>query len=310
MAILDDFFATLSDSPQSGSAGPSATSGPVPVGADRVELGTQIYNYFVSKGLAPHQAAAIAGNMAWEGGGRTDLVNPGDNVKHSPGAPHSIGIAQWNDRSPALIEFARKQGINIPAGDLRDANYARTVAKGIPLQTQLEFAWNEMQGPEKRAFDRISAGTDVNSAAAGAIGYHRPAGWTPDNPTAGHGYSERVALANQIMRAAAASPQPPDGMDASTYGTAPAEAIGTSPVAQNASPDPADGLFGGSNRPFFDVLSENTKQSQPKSRLQQLTEDEPSAQESVLRTPLRRADITSIMRLLQNRKPLGVGGTS
>jgi hypothetical protein len=183
-------------------AGGSGTLGSipaVPASGDRVAFGRQIYDYFVGRGLQPHQAAAVAGNMAWESGGRTDLVNPGDNVRNSPNSPHSIGIAQWNDRAPALVSYARGQGIDIPAGDLRDPAYARTVAGRIPLQTQLDFAWNEMQGPERRAYSALTAAPDLRSATAGAIGYHRPAGFTWGNPYAGHGFDRRLGLANQIL---------------------------------------------------------------------------------------------------------------
>jgi hypothetical protein len=137
--------------------------------------------------------------MAWEGGGRADLVNPGDNTRNSPNAPHSIGIAQWNDRSPALVEFARSQGVDIPTGDLRDPAYARAVISRIPLQTQLDFAWHEMQGPERRAYTALSAAPDLRAATAGAIGYHRPAGFTWANPYGGHGFDQRYGLARGIL---------------------------------------------------------------------------------------------------------------
>jgi hypothetical protein len=167
--------------------------------ADRVAFGRQIYDYFVGQGLPPHQAAAVAGNMAWESGGRTNLVNAGDNWRNSPTSPHSIGIGQWNDRAPALIEFARSQGIDMPTGDLRDVAYARDAIGRIPLQTQLAFAWDEMQGPESRAYRALTAAPDLRTATAGAIGYHRPAGFTWANPYAGHGFMSRLGLANSIL---------------------------------------------------------------------------------------------------------------
>ena len=40
----------------------------------RIQFGRQVYDYFIAKGLPPHQAAAIAGNMAWEGGGKAGLL--------------------------------------------------------------------------------------------------------------------------------------------------------------------------------------------------------------------------------------------
>lgn len=203
-------------------------------GSPRVDFGRKIYDFFVAQGLPPHQAAAVAGNMAWEGGGRADLVNPGDNWRNSPRAPHSIGIAQWNDRSPALIEYAKSQGIDIPDGDLRDKRYAQDVIRRIPLEEQLKFAWNEMHGPERRAYDRITRADDLYAGTAAATGYHRPAGWTPSNPYGAHGLAGRYDLARKILNSTSGgdlgetpassnlapfstSPQPPDGMDAASY---------------------------------------------------------------------------------------------
>ncbi len=164
----------------------------------RSEVAQRAYAYYMDRGLSPHQAAAIAANMAWEGGGRSDLVAPGDNVKNSPAAPHSMGVGQWNDRSPALVAYARSQGIDVPEGDLRDVAHARRVIAAIPLDTQLGFAWQEMQGPERRAYTRISQAQDLREANAGAIGYHRPAGWTRGNPYAGHGFNNRLAIAREL----------------------------------------------------------------------------------------------------------------
>lgn len=187
-------FAPPGQRPASPSSGPSG----------RTEIGRQIYDHFISQGLQPHQAAAIAGNMAWEGGGRTDLVNPDDNYRNSPRSPHSIGIGQWNDRAPALIAFARQQGIELPEGDMRDVGYMREVARRIPLQTQLQFAWSEMQGPEGRAYRGIRDAPDLRGATAGAISYHRPAGWSWSNPYGGHGFDGRYSLAQQILNSAGA----------------------------------------------------------------------------------------------------------
>jgi hypothetical protein len=174
----------------------------------RIAFGRQVYDYFIARGMKPHQAAAVAGNMAWEGGGRSDLVNPGDNWKNSPNSPHSVGIGQWNDRAPALIQFARSQGLDVPQGDTRDQRYMQDVIRRIPLETQLAFSWNEMQGPERRAYQRISEGGDLRSATAGAIGYHRPAGFTWSNPEAGHGFSNRLSLASAIMGGGDSPAQP------------------------------------------------------------------------------------------------------
>jgi hypothetical protein len=188
----------------SGSVGSDSKSpSPQPAASgDKLAFGRKVYDFFKKQGLNDAQAAAIAGNMAWEGGGRADLVNPGDNWRNSPYSPHSAGIAQWNDRLPNLIKYARTQGIEIPEGRLTDANYVRKAIAAIPLETQLGFAWQEMQGPEGRALAMIKAGEDLPTAARGAISYHRPAGWTWNNPAGGHGFQGRMSLAEQIMRAA------------------------------------------------------------------------------------------------------------
>ena len=166
----------------------------------RMRIARQIAEAYIRAGYTPTQAAAIAGNMAWEGGGRTDLVNPGDNWKNSPRSPHSIGIGQWNDRAPALIEYARKQGIDLPRGDYRDVNYMREVARRIPLETQVGFAIQEKSGPEGRANAMIKASPDdLYTATRGAISYHRPAGWTWSAPERGHGFAGRMGIARSVL---------------------------------------------------------------------------------------------------------------
>lgn len=211
-------------------------------GNQRLALGQQVYQYFLDKGLPAHQAAAIAGNMAWEGGGRTDLVNPGDNWKNSPRSPHSFGIAQWNDRLPALIDYARTQGKEIPAGDLRDQNYIRSIAPQLDLDTQLGFAWNEMQGSEGRAFKSLAAAPDLRSATAGAISYHRPAGWSWGNPYGGHGFEGRMTLAQQIQQSGG-TPRAQQPFDMYGEDVRPAAPVATA-NAQPANSTPAPfGLF-------------------------------------------------------------------
>lgn len=297
MALLDLLLGT--DSP-AGSARPTATSP-----SDRLAVGRAAYNYFVERGLPPHQAAAIAGNMAWEGGGKTDLVNPGDNYKNSPRAPHSIGIGQWNDRSPALVDFARRQGFEIPAGDLRDPNYAREVIKRIPLRTQLDFAWSEMQGPERYAFDRISKGGDVRSAAEGAISYHRPAGWTRSNPAAGHGFDNRVALANSILRGSSGVPAAPNEKQdvLGSVAEPPAHVASASPPQQASWAD----LFSvpTARNDGMDKLAEYARIAAEKSDGRKEDDED----ELRLRpAPLANVDLSRIRALIRRRGTLGTRG--
>ena len=92
----------------------------------------KVFNFFVSKGFEPFQAAAFVGNFGWESG--SENINPtavGDNG-------NAFGIAQWNSRRPQLYEFASKN--NKPVDS---------------LETQLEFAWYEMQNEESSAYEAI-----------------------------------------------------------------------------------------------------------------------------------------------------------
>lgn len=175
----------------------------------RLAIGQQAYRYFLERGLPPHQAAAFAGNVAWESGGRTDGINIGDNRKY-PAAPHSFGISQWNgDRLARLVDYARSQGADIPAGSLADPNYLRAIAPKLPLETQLGYAWQEMQGPEAKALAATKGAGDIRSATASALGFYRPLGWHPTTPEAGHGFPGRLALASKIMASAPGEPPAP-----------------------------------------------------------------------------------------------------
>lgn len=219
---------------------------------NQVELGKQIYQYFLDKGLPEHQAAAIAGNMAWESGGTAGAgsIAVGDNTKHSAASPHSFGIAQWNDRLPGLIDYARSQGKDIPQGDLRDVNYLKSIAPKLDLNTQLGYAWDEMHGPESRAFKSIQAGNDIASANEGAISYHRPAGWTWSNPSAGHGFDKRVELSKQIMSAGGDNSVIPPGITPTPVAT-----FREQPPAEGVETERATNEFDKGNRTFDEKLA-------------------------------------------------------
>lgn len=93
-----------------------------------------VYNFFVSKGLKSYQAAAFVGNLYQES--RLDPT-----VVNSIGA---TGIAQWLGPRKANL--------------LKKRNYTT-------LQTQLDFIWEELQGPENRAYKAIIATTNISDAA-------------------------------------------------------------------------------------------------------------------------------------------------
>ncbi|MBX6334335.1 C39 family peptidase [Candidatus Saccharibacteria bacterium] len=105
------------------------------IGRDNIE---KAYNFFISKGLEPHQSAGIVGNLMQESG-----VNPSSNnpAAQPPATPASTyfpgltynggGIAQWEGERwsgpDGLLAFAQQQGK--PWNDL-----------GL----QLDFIWKEM----------------------------------------------------------------------------------------------------------------------------------------------------------------------
>lgn len=234
---------------------------------NRTAIGRQVYDFFVGAGYSPNQAAAIAGNMAWEGGGRSDLVNPNDNLRNSPGSPHSAGIGQWNDRLPNLVSMARGAGVDIPDGDLRDQRYVQDVIRRIPLEMQLEFAHAELGTSEGAANRRIQQAEGLQEAAAGAIGYHRPAGWTSGNPMAGHGFGGRLSLAQQILASASsgtpgpapAAPLPapdPYGVEPPAPAQPPGALVASAPPG-SAPPGPGgvdSGIEGLSNDQRLDII--------------------------------------------------------
>ena len=117
------------------------------------------FNYFVSQGLSPVQAAGIVGNLQGESGQglNTNTRNPGDGRDGSD----SIGIAQWNSgRAQALKDYAASKGT--PYTD---------------LTTQHEFLHSELKGPEKAAYDKLLAAQNPEEATRAMLAYERPKDW-------------------------------------------------------------------------------------------------------------------------------------
>jgi hypothetical protein len=117
------------------------------------------FDYFVSQGLTPVQAAGIVGNLQGESGQglNTNTINPGDGRDGSD----SIGIAQWNStRAQALRNYAASKGT--PHTD---------------LNTQLEFLHSELKGPEKAAYDKLLAAQTPEEATRAMLAFERPKDW-------------------------------------------------------------------------------------------------------------------------------------
>jgi hypothetical protein len=117
------------------------------------------FEYYVSQGLSPVQAAGIVGNLQGESGQglNPNAVNPGDGRDGSD----SIGIGQWNStRAAALKAYAESKGV--PWND---------------LSTQLEFLHNELKGPEKAAYERLLAAKTPEEAGTAMLAFERPKDW-------------------------------------------------------------------------------------------------------------------------------------
>lgn len=111
-----------------------------------------VYGRLIEKGMPPHVAAGFVGNFMVES---TPGLHP-----HAVGdGGAAIGIAQWNDRGPALVAFARKRG-----KDWKD------------LDTQIDFVLHELATTEGAARQRIWATTNARDAAAAVSQYYERPG--------------------------------------------------------------------------------------------------------------------------------------
>lgn len=93
------------------------------------------YEFFISKGLQPYQAAGIVGNLMGESNLNHKAVNP---------SSKAYGIAQWLG--------SRKKKLFAKYGN--DPSF----------EQQLEFVWEELNGEEKNAFNRLLQTQSVEEA--------------------------------------------------------------------------------------------------------------------------------------------------
>lgn len=167
--------------------GGSATEGTTPVQPTPVKKrGGKVnpsdrQNYAMKKimsmGWSRAQAAGVVGRFMQESYARLDPNAIGDSGR-------SMGIGQWNGpRRKALMAFARKKGTSP-----RD------------LDTQLEFWDHEIRNDpnERRAFDALSNADNITDSSAAMMHYERPRGYTPSNPTRGHGWDNTVRNAHAV----------------------------------------------------------------------------------------------------------------
>lgn len=146
------------------------------------------FDFYTQMGYQPHQAAALAGNAAWESSGRTDIRGDGGKA---------LGLFQWHpDRQDNLNKFATQYGLD-PKSEA----------------TQLQFADWELKNTESAAGNKLLAANDLKTANDAVLSYLRPSGFTPDNPMGGHGYVGRynnaAGLLNEPAMAQALAMPPP-----------------------------------------------------------------------------------------------------
>ncbi|MCZ8545076.1 phage tail tip lysozyme [Mesorhizobium qingshengii] len=158
------------------SVGETGASAP---GGSRSELAARGKAYLMSKYKVSNEfASGLLGQFAGESNFNVNAINRNDGADGS----HSIGIGQWNgNRARALKAFAAKQGK--PVND---------------FETQLDFAMHELNTTEIGTGRRLAAARTVEEATAAGVGFERPRGWTPENPTAALGWKHRLAAAKSI----------------------------------------------------------------------------------------------------------------
>lgn len=214
MGLLDSIFA--------GQGGEQPAPQPAP--QDNAQVA---FNYFVSQGLSPVQAAGIVGNLQGESGQglNTNTRNPGDGRDGSD----SIGIGQWNStRAQALKDYAASKGT--PYTD---------------LTTQLEFLHSELKGPEKAAYDKLLAAQNPEEATRAMLAYERPKDW---NVPGSH--PQRTQYAAKAFAAYGGGQPLPASMTPAAPSSAPLQVAQRAPIfpaaapqAQPQQPDQGGGLF-------------------------------------------------------------------
>jgi hypothetical protein len=147
-------------------------------GYDRPEA-RAIYDRAIAAGYSPVQASAFTGAALAESSYRTDARNPSDGRDGSD----SVGLFQWNGpRAQSLKSYAAQRGT-----DWRDRD------------TQVAFALQEKQGPEKFAGDALRSAKTPEEASAAMLHYLRPGGYTRDNPLGASSAGARIRNTNAIL---------------------------------------------------------------------------------------------------------------
>lgn len=133
----------------------------------------QVWDYFSGKGLAPHQVAAIVGNVSAESAFNPHAVGDGGT---------SFGLFQHH--------AGRGQGLLSHVGGQAGLGN---------VQGQLDYVWKELLGSESRVLDRLMSSQNLYEANSAFIGFERPQGWSPANPQGGLGWDHRLGAAEAAL---------------------------------------------------------------------------------------------------------------
>jgi hypothetical protein len=129
--------------------------------------------------LSPIASAALIGNLGWE--------SPGFNTSQRHDGGRGFGLAGWDpSRTAGLQAFAaaQKKPITDP-------------------QVQIDYAVHEMKSGTDmgaaRAWAMLQQATTPEQANAAMMHFFRPQGYTPANPTGGHGFQNRVQNTQALL---------------------------------------------------------------------------------------------------------------
>jgi hypothetical protein len=119
------------------------------------------YEFFRQKaaagGATPQQASLVAAGLV--GGFRGETGNLNTMQIHDQGI--GFGIAGWNkERLAAFTQFAKEHNMSLAS-----------------LNTQLEFAWHELNTTERASLTQLMGARTPEEAGAATLGYFRPANY-------------------------------------------------------------------------------------------------------------------------------------
>ena len=162
------------------------------------------YNYFFKRikddgaytGDVKAMAAALVGNFQQESSLNPNAYNAADSTKTGKDVAPAYGIAQWRkERAVKMFKFAGStyQPVTSGAGP-------RNNPPMPPLETQLDFVWQELKGSHRSAYNKIITATNVSDAVEGCCLYERDSsvkrgGVVDRNDTS---YKNKLRYASQI----------------------------------------------------------------------------------------------------------------